>query len=61
MMRNTNVEIFDCNGNTAVHLACYNGKLDCLRILASYVLLPKLLETINYDGKLFFFKLKKYL
>lgn len=54
MMRNANVEIFDCNGNTAIHLACYNGNLDCLRILASFILLPKLLETINYDGESFF-------
>uniref|UniRef100_A0A2H8THA5 NF-kappa-B inhibitor cactus n=1 Tax=Melanaphis sacchari TaxID=742174 RepID=A0A2H8THA5_9HEMI len=50
MMANANAEILDCNGNTAVHLACYGGKLDCLRILASYVLLPKILDTINYDG-----------
>lgn len=50
MMANANAEILDCNGNTAVHLACYDGKLDCLRILASYVLLPKIFDTINYDG-----------
>lgn len=50
MMANANAEILDCNGNTAVHLACYDGKLDCLKILASYVLLPKIYETINYDG-----------
>jgi len=50
MMANANAEILDCNGNTAVHLACYGGKLDCLRILASYVLLPKIFDTINYDG-----------
>lgn len=46
------MEILDCNGNSAVHLACYDGNLECLRILSNYhVLLPKLLETINYDGK----------
>lgn len=50
-MANANAEVLDCNGNTAVHLACYGGKLDCLRILASYVLLPKIFDTINYDGK----------
>jgi len=52
-MANANPELLDCNGNTAVHLACYSGKLDCLKILANYVLLPKMLDIINYDGKYF--------
>lgn len=51
MKANANAGLLDCNGNTAVHLACYNGKLDCLRVLDNYVLLPKMLDTINYDGK----------
>jgi len=51
MTSNVNPEILDCNGNTAVHLACYYGKLDCLRILDSYVFLSNILDTINYDGK----------
>ncbi|VVC43832.1 Hypothetical protein CINCED_3A005380 [Cinara cedri] len=50
LMKNANVELLDINGNNAVHLACYGGKLDCLKILASSVLLPKMLDTINYDG-----------
>jgi len=50
MMANANAEILDYKGNTAVHLACYDGKLDCLKILANYVLLPKIFDTINYDG-----------
>jgi len=50
MTSNVNPEILDCNGNTAVHLACYYGKLDCLRILDSYVFLSNILDTINYDG-----------
>lgn len=54
MMANVNAELLDFNGNTAVHLACYAGKLDCLRILNNYVLLPKILDTINYDGKYLF-------
>lgn len=54
MAANANAEILDCNGNTAVHLACYNGRLDCLRILTSYVFLPKMFDTINYDGMYFF-------
>ncbi|XP_050538958.1 NF-kappa-B inhibitor cactus-like isoform X2 [Daktulosphaira vitifoliae] len=45
-----NAEIIDCSGNTAVHLACYIGKLDILRILSNYVLLPKMLDAVNYDG-----------
>lgn len=53
MAANANAEILDCNGNTAVHLACYNGRLDCLRILTSYVFLPKIFDTINYDGMYF--------
>lgn len=55
MMANVNVELVDFNGNTSVHLACYTGKLDCLRILSNYVLMPKLLNTINYDGKFLLF------
>lgn len=50
MAANANAEILDCNGNTAVHLACYNGRLDCLRIFTNYVFLPKMFDTINYDG-----------
>ncbi|XP_060877725.1 NF-kappa-B inhibitor cactus-like [Metopolophium dirhodum] len=50
MKANANAEILDYKGNTAVHLACYDGKLDCLKIFANYVLLPKIFDTINYDG-----------
>lgn len=53
LMANANADLLELNGNTAVHLACYGGKLDCLRILANYVLLPKMLDIINYDGELF--------
>lgn len=51
LMNNANAELLDIHGNNAVHLACYGGKLDSLRILASSVLLPKMLDTINYDGE----------
>lgn len=50
-MNNANAELLDTRGNNAVHLACYGGKLDSLRILASSVSLPKMLDTINYDGE----------
>ncbi|XP_016656686.1 cactus isoform X2 [Acyrthosiphon pisum] len=50
MKAHANAEILDYKGNTAVHLACYDGKLDCLKILANYVLLPKIFDIINYDG-----------
>lgn len=46
-----NVELLDFKGNTIAHLACYEGILDCLKILASFGFLPKMLDTINYDGK----------
>lgn len=55
MSANANAEILDCNGNTAVHLACYYGKLDCLTIFGSYKFLPKMFDTINYDGMYFKF------
>lgn len=51
MMADANAELLDFNGNTAVHLACYGGKLDCLKIMANYAYLPKMLDTINYDGE----------
>lgn len=50
MMAHANAEILDYKGNTAVHLACYDGKLDCLKIFANYVSLPKIFDIINYDG-----------
>lgn len=46
-----NVELLDFNGNTVAHLACYDGVLDCLKILANCGFLPNILDTINYDGK----------
>lgn len=51
MAANANAAILDCNGNTAVHLACYDGKLKCLEIiLASDLFQQKILDIINYDG-----------
>lgn len=51
MIAKANGELLDYDGNTAIHLACYSGFLDCLNILSKYLTLSKLLDIINYDGK----------
>jgi ankyrin repeat protein len=53
MIAKANGELLDYDGNTAIHLACYNGFLDCLNTLSKHLTLSKMLDIINYDGKYF--------
>lgn len=57
MIAKANGELLDYDGNTAIHLACYNGFLDCLNVLSKHLTLSKMLDIINYDGKYFLLSL----